>query len=154
MKRRQKGTTSLQASYIGIYYWYTLQGKNNRKKSQHDKHAHHRNHTQVYISTPNVPYIYVHSGIRVFALLLYTKLGWVGKHINIITKPTNPPTQGQPNPRKIRLKVAFGPPFAAATFFRGLGFISYRKQTARNPTQPNSLHPLTSECDFLIYTAP
>ena len=32
-------------------------------------------------------------------------------------KPTNSPTQGQPNPRKIRLKVAFGPLFPTAKYF-------------------------------------
>ena len=34
--------------------------------------------------------------------LRYTKFCWVGKNINIFMKPTNAPTQGQPNPRKIR----------------------------------------------------
>ena len=36
--------------------------------------------------------------------LRYTKFCWVGKHIDIFMKPSNSPTQGQPNPRKIRLK--------------------------------------------------
>ena len=39
--------------------------------------------------------IYVHVGCWRF-----TKLCWVGKHMDIIMKPTNSPTQGQPNPRK------------------------------------------------------
>ena len=54
-------------------------------------------------------------------------------------KPTNSPTKGQPNPRKNGLKVGFGPLlYHNKLFFRGLGLILYRKQTTRNPTQPNS----------------
>ena len=41
--------------------------------------------------------------IRVF--VRFTTLCWVGKHANITMKPTNSPTHGQPNPRKIRLKT-------------------------------------------------
>ena len=40
--------------------------------------------------------------------LRFTKLCWVRKHINNIMKSTNSPNHGQPNPRKNRLKVAFG----------------------------------------------
>ena len=47
----------------------------------------------------------------IIGCLRCTKFCWVRKHINIITKPSNSPTQGQPNPIKIRLKVAFGPLF-------------------------------------------
>ena len=55
----------------------------------------------------------------------------------------NSPTQGQPkaNPtlEKMRVKVAFGPLFSHSKFlFRGLGLVLYRKQTTRNPTQPNN----------------
>ena len=72
--------------------------------------------------------------------LRFAKFCWVGKHINVIMKPTNSPTQGQPNPRKIGLKVAFGPLFFPQQIvLRGLGIVLYRKQTTRNPTQPNSL---------------
>ena len=39
--------------------------------------------------------------------LRHTRLRWVGNNINILMKPANSSTQGQPNPRKIRLKVAF-----------------------------------------------
>ena len=53
--------------------------------------------------------------------------GLVGKHVSVIMKPSNSPTQGQPNPRKIRLKVAFGLLFPTANNFRGLGLILYRK---------------------------
>ena len=52
-------------------------------------------------------------------------------------KPTDSPTRSQPNPRKVRLKVAFGPPFPTANIFSWVG-IDFRKQTTRNPTQPNS----------------
>ena len=47
---------------------------------------------------------------------------WVGKRVNIV-KPTSP-TQGQANPRKKGLKVAFGPLFPAANKFSwvGIGF--------------------------------
>ena len=70
--------------------------------------------------------------------LRYTKFCWVGEHINVIMKPSNSPTQGQPNPRKNSLNVAFGPLFPTANDFRGLGFILSRKRTTRNPTQPIS----------------
>ena len=50
-------------------------------------------------------------------------------------KPTNSPTQGQPNPRNIKLKVAFGHFFRQFFFFRGLGLVLYRKQNTRNPTK-------------------
>ena len=53
-------------------------------------------------------------------------------------KPTNSSSQGQPNPTKIRLKVALGPLFPCEQIiFLGLGLIVCRKQTTRNPTQPN-----------------
>ena len=72
--------------------------------------------------------------------LRFRKLSWVGKHINIIMKATNSPTQGQPNPRTSRLKVAFGPLFPTANNFSWVGIDLHRKQTTRtrNPTQPNS----------------
>ena len=46
--------------------------------------------------------------------LRFTKLCWVRKHLHIIMKPTNSPTQRQPSPRKIGLKVGVGPLFQAA----------------------------------------
>ena len=77
--------------------------------------------------------------------LRYTKFWWVGKHVNIIMKPTNSPTQGQPNPKKNRLKVAFGPFFPTAKyFFLWVGIDLCRKQTARNSTQPN--YPKKTPC--------
>ena len=59
----------------------------------------------------------------------------------IITKPTNSPTQGHPNPRQIRLKVVTGPLFPRANNFWwvGNGFYTRSKNKAtRNLTQPNS----------------
>ena len=50
--------------------------------------------------------------------LRFPKCCWVGKHVNIITKPTNSPTQGQPNPiLGHKLKVAFGPLFSHSNYF-------------------------------------
>ena len=62
--------------------------------------------------------------ILVLGCLRFTKLCWVGKHVNIIMKPTNSPTQGQLNPRRNRLKVAFGPLLATVNNFSwvGIGF--------------------------------
>ena len=54
-------------------------------------------------------------------------------------KPTNSPTPGQPNPRKIRLKVAFGPLFPTANIASWVGSVLHRKQTTGNVTQSNSL---------------
>ena len=71
--------------------------------------------------------------------LRYTKFCWVGKHIDIFMKPSNSPTQGQPNPRKIRLKSGIWATFfPQQIIFRGLGLVLYRKQTTRNLTQSNS----------------
>ena len=52
---------------------------------------------------------------RVFAIN-QVLLGWKTWMI-IIMKPTNTPTQGQPNPRKIWFKVEFGPLFPTAKHF-------------------------------------
>ena len=41
-------------------------------------------------------------------VMRFVKLRWVGKHVTVINKPANFSSQGQPNPRTIRLiKVAF-----------------------------------------------
>ena len=53
----------------------------------------------------------------VLGCLRYTILSWVGNNMNIILKTSNSPTQCQPNPRKIRLKVAFGQLFPTANSF-------------------------------------
>ena len=48
-----------------------------------------------------------------------------------------PRSQGQPNPRKIRLKSDVWATFSHSKIvFRGLGLTLYRKQTTINPTQP------------------
>ena len=49
--------------------------------------------------------------------------------MNITMKPSNSPTQGQPNPTKIRLKVTFGPLFPTANncSWVGIGFVIKRK---------------------------
>ena len=69
------------------------------------------------------------------------KFCWVAKHtlVTIIMKPTNSPTQGQPNPsEKLPQKWHLGHFFPQQIFFRGLGLILYRKQITRNLTQSNS----------------
>ena len=72
----------------------------------------------------------------------FTTFCWVGEHINIVVKPTNAPTQGQPNPRKIRLKVAFWATFSHSKYFfvgRDWFYIGHRLQdTQPHPTEPNS----------------
>ena len=64
--------------------------------------------------------------------------GW--KTYKYIMKPANSPTQGQPNPRKNRLKAAFGPLFShSKQFFVGWDwfYIGNRLQE----TQPNRNSP-------------
>ena len=63
--------------------------------------------------------------VGLFSIRVFTigqiMLGWSTYQYTIM-KPANPPTQGQPNPRKIRLKVAFGPLFfPQQIFFSGWG---------------------------------
>ena len=72
--------------------------------------------------------------------LQYTYLSWVGNiHVNIIMKPTNSRSEGQPNPRNIRLNLTIGPLFPPQQIvFRGLGLVLYCKQATRNLTQPDS----------------
>ena len=52
-------------------------------------------------------------------------------------KPTNSPTQGRPNPRKVRLKVVFGTHFPTANNFSwfGIGFIEETDYKKPNPTK-------------------
>ena len=68
---------------------------------------------------------------------------WVGKRTHVIVKPTNSPTQGQPNPTKISLKVAFGPLFSDLPNSVGFGvwktYIKYYETDELpnpRPTQP------------------
>ena len=72
--------------------------------------------------------------------LRFTTLCWVGKHVNVIMKPTNSPTQGQPRPRKVRFKVAFGPLFPTESIFSwvGIGFIWGTDYEKPNPTIPQT----------------
>ena len=68
----------------------------------------------------------------------FPKICWVGKHVSIAAKPTNFRTQGQPNPRKFRLKSGIlGHFFPQQITFRGLALVIYRKQTTRNLTNTN-----------------
>ena len=75
----------------------------------------------------------------------YVGLENIHSKVNIIMKPTNSPTQGQPNPRKTGSKVEFGSHFFSPQqiIFRGLGLISYRNHTTRkpNPTKFSPKHP-------------
>ena len=59
-------------------------------------------------------------------------------------KPTNFPTQGQPNPRKIRLKVAFRPLFPTANTFSWVGicFIWETDCKKPNPTKFSANTPI------------
>ena len=56
------------------------------------------------------------------------------KHKNIIMKPAKSPTQGQPNPRKIRfLKWHLGHFFQQQILFRGLGFCNVKETDYKKP---------------------
>ena len=63
--------------------------------------------------------------------------------LSIIMKPSNSQTQSQTNPRKNRLKVAFGPPFPTANNFSwiGIGFILEIEYKKPNPTKILHEHP-------------
>ena len=56
-------------------------------------------------------------------------VGMENLYVNIIMKPTNSPTQGQPNPRKIRRKVAFGPLYPTARIFSWVGIVFFVDET-------------------------
>ena len=63
--------------------------------------------------------------------------------MNIVKKPTNSPTQGQPEPRENQVKRGvWAVFFPTANMFSwvGIGFL-HRKQTTRSLTQPNSPRP-------------
>ena len=71
----------------------------------------------------------------------FTKLGWVGQHVNTIMKPTDcPTTEDQPNPKekvgfwKWHLEPLF--PLTANIFFVGWDWFSVGKPTTRNLTEP------------------
>ena len=66
------------------------QPANKSNKTQPSKPNHHTNQP-----TPNQK----QPIIRPPGCLRYTKLCWVGKHVNMIMKPTNSPTQGPTQPK-------------------------------------------------------
>ena len=71
-------------------------------------------------------------------------LGYKNMYLVIIMKSTNPPTQGQPNPRKIRLQVAFGPLFPPANKFSWVSIVFFRGNIFKE-TQPGQIlrkHPI------------
>ena len=79
--------------------------------------------------------------------LRYSKFCWVGKHINIVMKPSNSPTQGHnPTQEKIGQKVAFGPLFPTAYNFSwvGIGFIQETDYKKPNPTKFSANTLITS----------
>ena len=55
-------------------------------------------------------------------------------------KPTNSPTQGQPNPRKIRLKVTFGPLFPKVNSFSWVGNGFMQETDYKKPNSTKILH--------------
>ena len=73
--------------------------------------------------------------------LRFTTFRWVGKHINIIMKPTNfpyPRHNPQPNQKSLKKWHLGHFFFPKQIFFRALGLVLHGKQTTRNLTQPNS----------------
>ena len=65
-------------------------------------------------------------------------------------KPTNSPTQGQPNLRKIRLKEAFGRRFPTASIFSwvGIDFMEGTDYKKPNATKILREHPDTHSASF------
>ena len=65
----------------------------------------------------------------------------------MIVKPTNSPTQGQSNPRKIRFKVTFGATFSHSKyFFVGWEWFYVGNKSTRNPNPtkfPAKKHPIS-----------
>ena len=92
--------------------------------------------------------------VAIVRCLRYTKLCSDGKHVSIMMKPTNSPIQGQPNPRKNRLKVAFGPLFPTANNFSwvGIGFIQETDYKKPNPTKFSAKHPIILRGAIVIRT--
>ena len=81
----------------------------------------------LHINTRKILMFLSTKGILLISMLIacmrFTKLCWVEKHINVIMKPTNSPTQ--PKKSCCRLKIAFGPLFPTANIFSWvkIGFI-------------------------------
>ena len=64
---------------------------------------------------------------------------WVGKHVTTIVKPTNSPTQGQPNPRTVRFKSwHLGHFFPTANYFF-VGWDWFYIGNRLQETQPNQI---------------
>ena len=86
--------------------------------------------------------------------LRFTKSCLVGKRKNIAMKPPNSPTRGQPNPRKIRSKVAFWGTFAPRQqfffFSWGLGLSFVQETGHKKPNRSKILrkHPILSRVQF------
>ena len=80
----------------------------------------------------------------------FTKLCWVGKRINIVIKPTISPTQGQPNPRKNRWKVAFWATFAHSKYFF-VGWDWFHVGNRLQKTQSNQLLRKLPTFFFVIF---
>ena len=76
--------------------------------------------------------------IDAIGCLRFTILCWVGKHANIIMKPTNSPTQGQPKPKKYLVKSGIWAtvfPQEGNFSWVGIGFVQ-GNNTARSLSHP------------------
>ena len=76
--------------------------------------------------------------IDAIGCLRFTILCWVGKHANIIMKPTNSPTQGQPKPKKYLVKSGIWAtvfPQEGNFSWVGIGFVQ-DNNTARSLSHP------------------
>ena len=84
---------------------------------------------------------YAHPYSPRIGFLRFTKFCWVGKHVNIIMKPTDQlpnPRPTQPKKKKEVKSGNLGHFFSPQQIFFGwLGLVLCRKQTTRNPAQPN-----------------
>ena len=103
------------------YTHYVIKAHQHKKKKQNGREETHRGAEQrerrKYRSGRNVKIICAF----IVGYLRFTNFCWVGKHVNILMKPTNFPTQGQPNPIQNMLTVAFGPLFPTANNFSWIG---------------------------------
>ena len=91
--------------------------------------------------------IYLIMLVDILRCLRLTKSCWVGKHsLNVIMKPTNSPTQGQPNPtqEKLGYKWHLGHFFPQQKFFRGLGLILYTPSSKQYQHQKPHLNTINT----------
>ena len=84
--------------------------------------------------------------VRTTVSAIYNKFCWVGKHVNIIMKPSNSPTQ-----QKIGWRWQLGNFFPQQIVFGELGLVLCRKQTTRNVTQPDSPQTRYYFCTFVFF---